>query len=48
MATMLYPDRRVVSVCGDGGLMTNSQELDTAIRLGMNHVVLALMAGPTA
>ena len=27
-------DKRVLAVCGDGGFMMNSQELETAIRLG--------------
>ena len=42
MAAMLYPDRRVLAVCGDGGFMMNSQELETAVRLGLNLVVLIL------
>src|SRR3569833_9680 len=33
VAAMLYPKRRVLAVCGDGGFMMNSQELETAIRL---------------
>ncbi|CCH79035.1 Thiamine pyrophosphate protein domain protein TPP-binding [Nostocoides japonicum T1-X7] len=42
MAAILYPDRRVLAVCGDGGFMMNSQELETAVRLGLNMVVLVL------
>jgi acetolactate synthase I/II/III large subunit len=42
MAAMLYPNRRVLAVCGDGGFMMNSQELETAIRLGLNLVVMIL------
>ncbi|GEO40665.1 acetolactate synthase [Skermanella aerolata] len=42
MAAMLYPDRRVLAVCGDGGFMMNSQELETAVRLKLNLVVLIL------
>jgi acetolactate synthase-1/2/3 large subunit len=42
MASMLYPGRRVMAVCGDGGFMMNSQELETAVRLGCNLVVLVL------
>ena len=41
-AAMLYPNRRVLAVCGDGGFMMNSQELETASRLGLNLVVLIL------
>lgn len=39
---MLYPKRRVMAVCGDGGFMMNSQELETAVRLKLNVVVLVL------
>jgi len=42
MAAMLYPERRVMAVCGDGGFMMNSQELETAVRLKLNLVVLIL------
>jgi acetolactate synthase-1/2/3 large subunit len=42
MAAMLHPTRRVLAVCGDGGFMMNSQELETAMRLGLNLVVLIL------
>jgi acetolactate synthase I/II/III large subunit len=40
MAAMLYPKRRVLAVCGDGGFMMNAQELETAVRLQLNLVVL--------
>jgi acetolactate synthase-1/2/3 large subunit len=42
MAAMLYPKRRVLAVCGDGGFMMNSQEMETAVRLKLNLVVLIL------
>src|SRR6202007_898618 len=42
MATMLFPDRRVLAVCGDGGFMMNSQEIETAVRLRLNLVVLVI------
>jgi acetolactate synthase I/II/III large subunit len=42
MAALLYPTRRVLAVCGDGGFMMNSQEIETAKRLGLNLVVLIL------
>lgn len=45
MAAMLYPERRVMAICGDGGFMMNSQELETAIRLGLNLVVTVLNDG---
>lgn len=41
-ACMLHPDRRVMAVCGDGGFMMNSQEMETAVRLRLNLVVLVL------
>jgi acetolactate synthase-1/2/3 large subunit len=42
MAAMLSPGRRVLAVCGDGGFMMNSQEMETAVRLGLDLVVLIL------
>ena len=42
MAKLLYPERRVMAVCGDGGFMMNSQELETAVRLKLDLVVLIL------
>ena len=42
MAALLYPERRVMAVCGDGGFMMNSQELETAMRLKVNLVVLVI------
>src|SRR3954449_11328274 len=42
MAKLLYPERRVLAVCGDGGFMMNSQEMETAVRLGLDLVVLIL------
>ena len=41
-AARLYPDRKVMAVCGDGGFMMNSQEMETAVRLKLNLVVLIL------
>lgn len=39
-ARRILPDRRCVAVCGDGGFMMNDQELETALRLGLDLVVL--------
>ena len=39
---MVYPDRKVMAICGDGGFMMNSQEMETAVRLKMNITVLIL------
>jgi acetolactate synthase-1/2/3 large subunit len=41
-AKMVHPDRKVVTVCGDGGFMMNSQEIETAIRLGLDITVIIL------
>ncbi|MGR3219974.1 MAG: acetolactate synthase large subunit [Candidatus Anammoxibacter sp.] len=41
-AKLVYPDRNVMAICGDGGFMMNSQELETAVRIGLNLVVLIL------
>src|SRR5438046_1428907 len=39
-AKLAQPERRVVVVTGDGGLLMNIQELETAVRLGVGLVVL--------
>jgi acetolactate synthase-1/2/3 large subunit len=41
-AHLVFPERKVMAICGDGGFMMNSQELETAVRLDMNLVVLIL------
>jgi acetolactate synthase-1/2/3 large subunit len=41
-AKMVHPDRRVMAISGDGGFMMNSQDLETAVRLGLGIVVLVL------
>jgi acetolactate synthase-1/2/3 large subunit len=41
-ARIVHPNRRVMAICGDGGFMMNSQELETAVRLKINLVVLIL------
>ena len=41
-AKLAEPDRRVVTVTGDGGFLMNVQELETARRLGLAFVVLVL------
>ena len=41
-ANLVYPDKKVVAICGDGGFMMNSQELETAVRLKLNLVVIIL------
>ena len=41
-SAMVYPERKVMAVCGDGGFMMNSQEMETAVRLGLDLTVLVL------
>lgn len=40
VASKLHPDRKVVAVIGDGGMMMSSQELETAVRMGLNLTVV--------
>jgi len=37
-AKLVYPDRKVLTISGDGGFMMNVQELETAVRLGVPTV----------
>ena len=39
---LIFPEREVIAVCGDGGFMMNSQELETAVRLNMDLTILIL------
>ncbi|KVL42332.1 acetolactate synthase large subunit [Burkholderia territorii] len=39
---IVHPQRKVIAVCGDGGFMMNSQELETAVRLRLDIVVMIL------
>lgn len=41
-AKLINPTKQVIAVCGDGGFMMNSQELETAIRLQLDLVVIIL------
>ncbi|MEN9728562.1 MAG: hypothetical protein RL434_2928 [Pseudomonadota bacterium] len=41
-ARLVYPERKVLAICGDGGFMMNSQEMETAVRLGLNLTVLIM------
>ncbi len=42
MAAMLFDKRKVMAICGDGGFMMNSQELETAVRYNLNLVCVVL------
>jgi acetolactate synthase-1/2/3 large subunit len=39
-AALVYPDRRILAVSGDGGFLMNVQEMETAKRLNSNIVVM--------
>jgi acetolactate synthase-1/2/3 large subunit len=39
-AKLAYPDRKVVAVTGDAGFLMNSQEIETALRMGTAFVIL--------
>jgi len=39
-AKLVYPERRIIAINGDGGFLMNVQELETAVRLGTNIVVM--------
>ena len=41
-AKLINPEKKVISVSGDGGFMMNSQELETAVRLKLDIVVIIL------
>ncbi len=41
-ARMVHPERRVMAICGDGGFMMNSQDVETAVRLGLDLPILIL------
>ena len=39
-AKMVFPEHRVLAICGDGGFLMNVQEMETAKRLGTNIVAM--------
>jgi acetolactate synthase-1/2/3 large subunit len=39
-ASIVFPERRILSICGDAGFLMNVQEMETATRLGSNIVVM--------
>lgn len=44
-AKLVYPQRKVVAVTGDGGFMMNAQELETALRVGTPFVTIIFNDG---
>ncbi len=41
-AKLVFPDRVVLAICGDGGFLMNSQELETAVRLKLDLVIMVI------
>ncbi len=41
-AKLVHPHKKVLAVVGDGGFMMSVQELETAVRLGLNVAILVL------
>lgn len=41
-AKLAHPNQQVLAIYGDGGFMMNSQELETAVRLNIDLVILVL------
>ena len=39
-AKLIYPEKNILAVCGDSGFMMNNQEIETAVRLGLNITVI--------
>jgi acetolactate synthase-1/2/3 large subunit len=39
-AKLLHPEKRVLAVCGDGGFLMGGQDLETAVRLGLDLTVV--------
>ena len=39
-ANIIYPERRIMAICGDAGFLMNVQEMETAKRLNSNIVVM--------
>ena len=39
-AKLVYPDKKVLAVCGDGGFLMNVHEIETANRMGLNIVIV--------
>jgi len=44
-AKLVYPDRRVLAVVGDGGFLMTGQEIETAVRLGIDLCVVIFNDG---
>jgi len=41
-AKIIFPEKKVIAICGDGGFLMNSQELETANRLRLDLTIIIL------
>ncbi|EKE14857.1 MAG: hypothetical protein ACD_12C00266G0009 [uncultured bacterium] len=41
-AKIVFPEKKIIAICGDGGFLMNSQELETANRLKLNLIIIIL------
>ncbi len=41
-AKLVHPEKQVIAIAGDGGFMMNSQELETAVRLNLDLVIILI------
>ena len=39
-AKLIHPEKNIVAVAGDSGFMMNNQEIETAVRLGLNITII--------
>jgi acetolactate synthase-1/2/3 large subunit len=39
-ACLVHPDRKIIAIAGDAGFLMNVQDLETAVRLGCNLVII--------
>lgn len=44
-AKLVYPEKKILAICGDGGFMMNCQEFETALRAGTPFVTLIFNDG---
>jgi acetolactate synthase-1/2/3 large subunit len=42
---IVYPDRKVVAMCGDGSFLMNVQEIETACRLNLPIIIIVWVDG---
>ncbi|MCP3660028.1 MAG: acetolactate synthase large subunit [Bacteroidetes bacterium] len=40
---IVYPNKKVIAICGDGGFLMNSQEIESARRLNLDLIIMILV-----